>query len=63
MSGQVFGVRKNEIFVFSKPRPIKTMHRSDGWTPGSIISDLLPALQPAMQPLARSADIWPYDPV
>lgn len=63
VTGQTFGVRKNEIFVFSKPRPVKTMQRSEGWTPESIVSDLLPAMEPAMTPLARSADIWPYDPV
>ena len=63
VTGQTFGVRKNEIFVFSKPRPVKTMHRSEGWSPETILSDLLPAMQTAMTPLARSADIWPYDPV
>jgi NAD(P)-dependent dehydrogenase (short-subunit alcohol dehydrogenase family) len=62
VTGQIFGVRKNEIYVFSKPRPVKSMHRSDGWTPDSVASDLLPALRPAMTPLARSADLWPYDP-
>ena len=63
VTGQTFGVRKNEIFVFNKPRPIKTMHRSEGWTPESIIGDLLPAMESAFTPLARSAEIWPYDPV
>jgi NAD(P)-dependent dehydrogenase (short-subunit alcohol dehydrogenase family) len=63
VSGQTFGVRKNEIFVFSKPRPVKSMHRSEGWTPETIVTDLLPAIESAMTPLARSADIWPYDPV
>ena len=63
VTGQTFGVRKNEIFVFNKPRPIKTMHKSEGWTPESIISDLLPAMESAFTPLARSAEIWPYDPV
>lgn len=63
VTGQIFGVRKNEVYVFSKPRPIKTMQRSEGWTPQSIVQDLLPAMAPAMAPLARSADIFPYDPV
>ena len=63
VTGQIFGVRKNEIFVFSRPRPVKTMHRSEGWTVQSIAEELLPAMKPAMGPLERSADIWPYDPV
>ena len=63
VTGQVFGVRKNEIFLFSRPRPIKTMHRSEGWTVQRIAEELLPAMKPVMGPLERSADIWPYDPV
>src|SRR3546814_1427949 len=42
VSGQIFAVRKNEIFLFSVPRPIRSMHRSDGWTPETIASELLP---------------------
>src|SRR2546423_15358042 len=35
-SGQIFGGWHNEIFLFSQPRPIRTIHRSDGWTPEKI---------------------------
>ena len=63
VTGQTFGVRKNEIFVFSKVRPVKTMHRSNGWTPETIVSNLFPAMESVFTPLQRSADIWPYDPV
>ncbi len=63
VSGQIFGVRKNEIFLFSKPRPIRSMHRSDGWTPETIASDLLPAFKSSFFPLDRSGDIFSWDPV
>jgi len=63
VSGQVFGVRKNEIFLFSKPRPIRSMHRSEGWTPETIASDLLPAFKSSFFPLERSGDIFSWDPV
>ena len=33
VSGQVFGVRGKEIFLFSQPRPVRAIHRDDGWTP------------------------------
>src|SRR6202008_2289128 len=33
ITGQVFGVRNNEVFLFNQPRPIRSIHRSDGWTP------------------------------
>ena len=63
VSGQIFAVRKNEIFLFSVPRPMRAMHRSEGWTPQSIASDLLPAFQPSFQPLQRSADVFSWDPI
>jgi NAD(P)-dependent dehydrogenase (short-subunit alcohol dehydrogenase family) len=62
VSGQIFSVRKNEIFLFSVPRPIRSMHRSEGWTPETIASDLLPAFRPSFRPLERSADVFGWDP-
>ena len=63
VSGQIFAVRKNEIFLFSVPRPIRSVHRSEGWTADTIASELLPALKPSFHPLQRSADIFGWDPV
>ena len=63
VTGQIFAVRKNEIFLFSVPRPIRSMHRSEGWTAASIASDLLPAFKPSFHPLERSGDIFGWDPV
>lgn len=39
------------------------VQRSDGGTPETIVSDLFPAMEHAFTPLARPADIFPYDPV
>src|SRR3546814_10735129 len=36
VSGQIFAVRNNEIFLFSQPRPIRTAHTAEGWTPETI---------------------------
>jgi NAD(P)-dependent dehydrogenase (short-subunit alcohol dehydrogenase family) len=63
VTGQIFGVRKNEIFLFSHPRPIRSMHRSEGWTPESVASDLLPAFRRSFQKLERSAEVFCWDPV
>lgn len=63
VSGQIFAVRKNEIFLFSVPRPIRSVHRSEGWTAETIASELLPALKPSFHPLQRSTDIFSWDPV
>ena len=63
VTNQIFAVRKNEIFLFSKPRPIRSMHRSDGWTPETIASDLIPAFKSDLYGLERSPDIIGWDPV
>ncbi len=63
VTGQIFAVRKNEIVLFSIPRPIRSMHKSEGWTPETIASELLPAFRSSFHPLARSGEIFGYDPI
>jgi NAD(P)-dependent dehydrogenase (short-subunit alcohol dehydrogenase family) len=63
ISGQIFGVRNNEIFLFSQPRPVRTIHRSDGWTPVKLDQQLKGALGASFTPLERSTDVFSWDPV
>jgi hypothetical protein len=62
ISGQIFGVRNNEIFLFSQPRPIGTMHRPDGWTPKAIDEQFTSAFALTLTPLERSGDVFSWDP-
>jgi hypothetical protein len=63
VTGQVFGTRMNEIYLFSSPRPIRSLHRTDGWTPEAIAEHALPALQSSFMPLDRSGDVFSWDPL
>ena len=63
VSGQIFGVRNNEIYLFSQPRPIRNAHRSEGWTPQSVVDTALPMLRAGFFPLDRSSDVFTWDPV
>lgn len=63
ITNQIFGVRKNEIFLFSKPRPIRTIHKSDGWTAESLATEMLPAFRPSFYPNERSGDVFAWDPI
>jgi NAD(P)-dependent dehydrogenase (short-subunit alcohol dehydrogenase family) len=63
VSGQVFAVRANEIFLMSQHRPVRTMHRGDGWTVESIGDQLVPALQSSFTPLGVTTDVLTWDPV
>jgi NAD(P)-dependent dehydrogenase (short-subunit alcohol dehydrogenase family) len=63
VNGQVFGTRMNELYLFSSPRPIRIVQRSDGWTPESIAVHALPALRAAFMPLDTSEEVFGWDPV
>jgi NAD(P)-dependent dehydrogenase (short-subunit alcohol dehydrogenase family) len=63
ISGQVFAVRNNEVFLFNQPRPIRSLHRSDGWTPERLDQQLKGAFGPSLTPLDRSGDVFSWDPV
>jgi NAD(P)-dependent dehydrogenase (short-subunit alcohol dehydrogenase family) len=64
VTNQVFGVRKNEIVLFSKPRPVRSMVKLEGWTPEAIAEELIPAFAPSFARADEvSAHVFPYDPV
>ena len=63
VTGQVFAVRNNEIFLMSQPRPIRSVHRGEGWTPQSVAQHALPALQASFYALDRSSDVFSWEPI
>jgi NAD(P)-dependent dehydrogenase (short-subunit alcohol dehydrogenase family) len=63
VTGQVFGTRMNELILFSSPRPIRIVHRAEGWTPESVAEHALPALKAAFMPLDRSGEVFSWDPL
>ena len=64
VSNQIFSVRKNEIVLYNKPRPVRSMTKVEGWTPESIADELIPAFRPSMARADEvSAHVFPYDPI
>jgi NAD(P)-dependent dehydrogenase (short-subunit alcohol dehydrogenase family) len=63
ITGQIFGVRNNEIYLFSQPRPVRAAHSADGWTPETVIERVLPMFANDLYPLHRSSDVFTWDPV
>jgi NAD(P)-dependent dehydrogenase (short-subunit alcohol dehydrogenase family) len=63
VSGQIFAVRMNEIFLMGQSRPIRSVHRDGGWTCESLAEHGMPALKGSFYKLDRSADIFNWDPV
>lgn len=62
-TGQIFCVRNNEIFLMSQPRPIRSVHRSEGWTPETVRDHALPAMKAGFYDLERSGDVFTWDPI
>ncbi len=63
VTGQVFGVRNNEIILFSQPRPIRIAHTAEGWTPETVVERVLPMMRADFHPLQKSGDVFGWDPV
>lgn len=63
VSGQIFYVRSNEIMLMSQHRPVRIVHRGEGWTPQLIHEHGMPALRPHFTPSEPSAAYFNWDPV
>ena len=63
VTGQIFAVRANEIFLMSQSRPLRSVHRAEGWTPESVASHAFPALRAHFYALDRSQDVFSWDPL
>jgi NAD(P)-dependent dehydrogenase (short-subunit alcohol dehydrogenase family) len=62
VNGQIFSMRKNEIFLMSQSRPLRSVHRSDGWTPEACAEHMLPAFRSAFYPATeRTSDVFCWD--
>jgi len=63
VTGQVFGTRMHEIYLFSAPKPVRIIHRAEGWTPESIAAIAAPALANGFMPLDTSETCFNWDPL
>jgi NAD(P)-dependent dehydrogenase (short-subunit alcohol dehydrogenase family) len=62
-SGQIFGVRGNEVILFDQPRPVRQLANLEGWTPETLLTQCLPAMKGNYFSLGASASVFPYEPV
>lgn len=63
VTGQIFTVHNNEIFLMGQSRPQRGMQRCEGWTPQSVLDHAFPALRPNFYGLDRTADVFSREPV
>ncbi len=63
VNAQVFSVRKNEVFLMSQSRPLRSIHRGEGWTPEDCAEHMLPAVKSWFTPLQKTADVFSWDSI
>jgi NAD(P)-dependent dehydrogenase (short-subunit alcohol dehydrogenase family) len=63
VSGQVFAMRMNEIFLMSQSRPLRSVHHSDGWTLDRLSDLMLPSLASYLYDLETSGEHFSWDPI
>ena len=63
INGQVFGVRAKEIVLYSMPRPVRTIHRDEGWTPQTVAEVIPQAMGDSFFPLITTAQMFSYEPL
>jgi NAD(P)-dependent dehydrogenase (short-subunit alcohol dehydrogenase family) len=63
VSGQVFYTRRNEIILFTSPRPLRSVHRSEGWTAESIADQVMPGFRTSLMPLDHIGEVFHWDPI
>lgn len=61
VTGQIFGVRGNEVYLYNQPRPVRTLHHGDGWTPDRLAATMPAAWSTAFTPLERTKDVFGWD--
>ena len=63
ISGNVFGVRGNEIYLMSQPRPIRTLHNGAGWSHEALAETVYPALKHDLYGLEGTGEYYAWDPI
>jgi NAD(P)-dependent dehydrogenase (short-subunit alcohol dehydrogenase family) len=63
ISGQIIGVRRNELYLYSQPRPVRTLHRADGWSVEALAAQLLPAWRTSLVPLEETQHVFAWDAI
>jgi len=63
VTGQIFGARGNEVYLYSQPRPIRTLHRGEGWTPQTLAEQMLPAWRTSFTPAERTRNVFGWEAI
>src|SRR3546814_18964871 len=54
VTGQIFGCRLNEIYLYNQNRPIRAIHRSESWSPQTVLEHAIPSMRPFFTSMENS---------
>lgn len=60
ISGQIIGVRGNELYLYSQPRPIRILQNSEGWSMQRLREQVGEGWKSSFVPLERTRDVFPW---
>jgi NAD(P)-dependent dehydrogenase (short-subunit alcohol dehydrogenase family) len=63
VTGQIFGVRGKEIFLFSQPRPVHSVGDLEGWTPEKIARAMDSGFRSKLTPLETDLEVFKFPPL
>ena len=63
ITGQVFGVRQNEIYLYNQPRQARSVHREAGWSARGIHEHAIPAMRQFFTGPEDSSQVIGWDPI
>ena len=63
VNAQIFAIRLNEIYLMGQSRMLRSIHRSEGWTPETIAEHAMPALASSFMSVQSSVQHYGWDPV
>ncbi len=63
LTGQVFGARQNEIYLYSQPRQVRSVHREAGWSARSIHEHAIPSMRQFLTGPEDSSQAIGWDPI
>jgi NAD(P)-dependent dehydrogenase (short-subunit alcohol dehydrogenase family) len=63
ITGQIFGARGNEVFLFSQPRPIRVIGRGGGWDVASLHAAVQATLASGFATLQTDLELFQSEPL
>ena len=60
ISGQIIGVRGNELYLYSQPRPVRILQNSQGWDQDTLSDQVGEGWKSSFTPLERTRNVFPW---